>query len=562
MMALPDSVSAEGRKHFEELHETPAFGAAGAFDLEELRDIMGPRREPGDSAIRCVPWQAEGLHGEWVIAPGADPDIRLLYLHGGGFVSGGSAYYLAMAGHISAAARCAVLLLDYRLAPEHPFPAAIDDCVRAYEWLRSSGPDGAGEAASIFIAGDSAGGGLTLATLLALRDRDLPLPQGAIPISAFADMTLTGESLQSEEDHDPIMSPRCLPQFVELYLADADPRDPLASPSLADYRGLPPLLIQAGEHEIIRDDSVSAAARAQEAGVDVTLEIWPGMFHVFPSHEPLLPEGRLAIEHMAAFIGQHAAREQPSNLGWRHGVLVGIATAIALMLGMAEPIPQSQEYHAFADTRSWLGIPNLFDVLSNLPFLLVGILGLRSCIHHLSRDDIRIAWITLFAGVSLVSFGSAYYHWYPTDETLVWDRLPMAVGFMGLFVALLSEYVDRRLAGVLLWPAVLLGIVSVCYWAMTDDLRPYIWVQMVALITIPVVMALFRGGFTHAWLLAVALVWYLLAKVAEGLDGQIFALAGETISGHTLKHLLAAAGCYCLYLMLDRRQPRLGHGEV
>lgn len=304
-MKLPATVSDEGRAYFEQLHETPAFGATGSFDLAELRDIMGPRREPVDEAVQCSRWQENGLHGEWVIAPDADPDVRLLYLHGGGFVSGGSAYYLAMAGRISAAARCAVLLLDYRLAPEHPFPAAIDDCIGAYEWLRDAGPEGQGAASSIYIAGDSAGGGLTLATLLALRERGLPQPEGAIPISAFADLTLEGESLVSEEASDPIMSPKCLPQFVHLYLGNTDPRHPLASPSLADYTDLPPLLIQAGEHEIIRDDSVSAAARAKRAGLEVTLEIWPGMFHVFASHEPLLPEAEQAIDHMAAFMQRH-----------------------------------------------------------------------------------------------------------------------------------------------------------------------------------------------------------------------------------------------------------------
>lgn len=298
-------ISNEGRSYFQQLHESPAFGAAGHFDLNELREIMGPRREPTDSAVQCIPWHLDDMDGEWVIAPGADPDLRLLYLHGGGFVSGSGAYYLAMAARLSAAAECAVLLLDYRLAPEHPFPAAIEDCVRAYEWLTTSGPNGPTPAKSTFIAGDSAGGGLTLATLLALRDRHCPLPQAGIALSAFTDMTLSGKTLQSEEAFDPIMSPHCLPQFVRLYLGDADARHPYASPIFADYSGIPPLLIQVGEHEIIRDDSVNAAAKARADGVDTTLEIWPGMFHVFPSHEPLLPEAREAIEHIATFIEKH-----------------------------------------------------------------------------------------------------------------------------------------------------------------------------------------------------------------------------------------------------------------
>ncbi len=299
-----------GRSYFQQLHESPAFGAAGHFDLDELREIMGPRRDPIDDSVQCIPWRLDDLSGEWVIAPDADPDLRLLYLHGGGFVSGSSAYYLAMAARLSAAARCAVLLPNYRLAPEHPFPAAIEDCVCAYEWLVESGPNGPAPAKSTFIAGDSAGGGLTLATLLTLRDRHRPLPQAGIPLSAFADLTLSGESLASEEEFDPIMSPRCLPQFVQFYLGDADARHPYASPIFADYTGIPPLLFQVGEHEIIRDDSASAAAKARADGVDATLEIWPGMFHVFPSHEPLLPEGRKAIEHIARFIQKHRADKE------------------------------------------------------------------------------------------------------------------------------------------------------------------------------------------------------------------------------------------------------------
>ena len=183
--------------------ETPAFGSAGHFELEELRAIMGVRRLPVDREAQCIPWHLDDLDGEWVLAPGADPDVRLLYLHGGGFVAGCSDYYLALGGRISAAAGCAVLLIDYRLAPEHPFPAAIEDAVRVHEWLTHHGPEGPAAAQSTFIAGDSAGGGLTLASLLMLRDRQRALPAG-IALSAFTDMTLTGESLQTEEvtDHD------------------------------------------------------------------------------------------------------------------------------------------------------------------------------------------------------------------------------------------------------------------------------------------------------------------------------------------------------------------------
>jgi len=300
-------VSKESRDYFKMLHETPAFGASD-FDLEGLREGMASRREPVDPTVQCVRTDVEGIPAEWVMAEGIDPDLRVLYLHGGGHVSGSGAFYLALAARISAAAQCAVLLPDYRLAPEHPFPAGLEDCVRAYEWLTATGPDGPAESKATFIAGDSAGGGLTLSTLLALRDRQRPPPVAGIVLSAFTDLTLSGESLRSEGELDPIMHPRCLPDFVRLFLGEADPRNPLASPVFGDYTGIPPLLIQVGEHEIIRDDSVRVAAKAEADGVEVTLEVWEGMFHVFQSHEPLLPEGWQAIEHIADFMRACLAR--------------------------------------------------------------------------------------------------------------------------------------------------------------------------------------------------------------------------------------------------------------
>ena len=293
--------SIQSQVYIRQLRETPAFGAGG-FDLDELRQGMAMRREPVDKAVRCIRAQIDGLACQWVMAGGADPAVRLLYLHGGGYVSGSGDFYLAMAARISAAARCAILLPDYRLAPVHPFPAGLEDCLRACEWVWTTGPDGPSPAKAVFIAGDSAGGGLALATLLALRDRRLPLPAGGIAVSPFADLTLSAPSIRSEAEFDPIMHPRCLPEFVRLYVPEAEIHNPLASPVFGDYAGIPPLLIQVGEHEIIRDDSIQVAARARAGGVAVTLEVWPGMFHVFQSHEPLLPEGVEAIEHMAAFM--------------------------------------------------------------------------------------------------------------------------------------------------------------------------------------------------------------------------------------------------------------------
>jgi monoterpene epsilon-lactone hydrolase len=293
--------SSQSISYIQILRQNPAFGALG-FDLTELRQGMSTRRESDLPGVRYLSALAGGIPAEWVLAPGADPDLRLLYLHGGGYISGYGAFYLAMAAHISAAADCAVLLPDYRLGPEHPFPAGLEDCLSAYQWLLETGPQGPALARAVFIGGDSAGGGLSLASLLALRDRRLSLPRGAFALSPFADLSLTAESIRSQAKLDPIMHPNCLPEFVTRYVQPNEVRSPLVSPAFGDYTGLPSLLIHVGEHEIIRDDSIQVADRARAAGVTCDLEIWPGMFHVFQSHEPLLPEGRQSIDQIAAFL--------------------------------------------------------------------------------------------------------------------------------------------------------------------------------------------------------------------------------------------------------------------
>ncbi len=293
--------SQESCEFWREGRKNPQFGAPGnEFSLSGLRQGMGARQDPTDRDVTCRRSQIDGMPCEWVVAPGADPDVRLLYLHGGGYVSGSGANYLPLGATISAAARCAVLLPNYRLAPEAPFPAGLEDCIRVHEWMTEAGPSGSAAAKATFIAGDSAGGGLTLATLLALRDRGRTLPKGAIPMSAFADLTLGSESIRSQAENELYMHPDCLPEFVKLYVGDQDTYDPLVSPVFGDYTGIPPLLIQVGEYEVIRDDSIRVAAKAQADGVDVKLEVWPGQVHVFQIRG--LPESRQAIAHIADFM--------------------------------------------------------------------------------------------------------------------------------------------------------------------------------------------------------------------------------------------------------------------
>jgi monoterpene epsilon-lactone hydrolase len=297
------TVSPEAIEYLEQLRKGTPFGAVD-FNLEGLRAGMGTRNEPQIEGVRLIQVEVGDIPCEWVVAPGADPDLRLLYLHGGGWVSGSGGNYLPLAADVSVAAKCAVLLPDYRLAPEHRFPAGLEDCVAAHDWLIANGPSGPGPAKATFIAGDSAGGNLTLATLLALRDRKLTLPAGGIAISAATDFTLASESLKTVDD--PIISARTMPEFRDRYLEKSDPRNPLASPVFGDYRGIPPLLIQVGEHEMLRDDSIRVAEKAAADGIPVKLEVWPGMVHVFQIRR--LPESRVAIEHIADFMQSHMPR--------------------------------------------------------------------------------------------------------------------------------------------------------------------------------------------------------------------------------------------------------------
>jgi hypothetical protein len=243
-------------------------------------------------------------------------------------------------------------------------------------------------------------------------------------------------------------------------------------------------------------------------------------------------------------------------LRYRREMVVGLlALGSFLPLLFIEPIGQDPAYHQFADLETVWGIPNFLNVVTSLSFVAVGLLGLVSSrIHQLTVAP--WSWRTLFGAVALVGFGSAYYHWAPSHWTLVWDRLPMAVGFMALFVALLSENVNPKLETILLVPMCLLSILSVVYWHFTDDLRFYIWVQVSPLLGILILFFLFRGRHTHQAYLMAALGLYILAKVAEVEDQSIYFMTQETFSGHSLKHLLSAWAVFLIYRMLNRRRFR------
>jgi acetyl esterase/lipase len=250
----------------------------------------------------AVALEAGGIPAEWVRAPGAGESRTILYLHGGGYVMGSLTSHREVVGRISRASKARVLLLDYRLGPESPFPAAVDDAVAAYAWLLNDAAAG-----QIVIAGDSAGGGLTLATLLAIRDRGLPLPAGAVGISPWTDLTLTGDSIDSRAELDPLVSREGLLDMAAGYLKGADPRNPLASPLYGDLKGLPPILVQVGTHEALFDDATRFDARARVAGVDARISVWNNVPHVWHMFAGMLPEGRDAIEEIGAFVGEVTA---------------------------------------------------------------------------------------------------------------------------------------------------------------------------------------------------------------------------------------------------------------
>ncbi|MGY3696494.1 monoterpene epsilon-lactone hydrolase [Bradyrhizobium sp. USDA 3240] len=251
--------------------------------------------------ITIEPVSAGGVDGEWLAPSGSSRDKAVLYFHGGGFRIGSVVSHRDLAARIADASGCRVLSINYRLAPEYRFPAALDDALAAYQYLRDQGL----RPADIAFAGDSAGGNLVLAAMLAARDRGLPLPAAGALMSPWTDLTASGASYQSRAEADPIHQRAMILALAKNYLGkDDDPRDPLASPLYADLSRLPPLLVQVGDRETVRDDSTELAARAKTAGADVELQVWDGMIHVFQMF-PEIPQAREAIASLAVFLRNH-----------------------------------------------------------------------------------------------------------------------------------------------------------------------------------------------------------------------------------------------------------------
>jgi len=250
-----------------------------------------------------------GVPARWSNTPGASQARVLFYLHGGGYLLGSSLAYRSLFSELARASGARGLALDYRLAPENPFPAAVDDAVSGYRALLSQGI----APGSIAIAGDSAGGGLTVAMLVAARDAGLPMPAAAIAISPWVDMEGTGATMASKAADDPSLNREVILGMASAYLNGASPRAPLASPLYANLAGLPPLLIQVGSVEVLLDDATRLAARAGEANVAVQLEVWPRMPHVWHGFASMLSEGRDAIAGAGAFVAARFQKHQETS---------------------------------------------------------------------------------------------------------------------------------------------------------------------------------------------------------------------------------------------------------
>jgi len=253
--------------------------------------------------VTVEPVSLGGRDGEWLIPVGGASDATVLYLHGGGYCIGSLDTHRDLAGRIAVAAGCRVVTLDYRLAPEHPFPAAVDDASAAYRDLLAHGvsPE------RIAVAGDSAGGGLTMAMLLALRSAGTPLPAAAACLSPWADLTQSSAAYRQLADLDPMVSKSGLDLMARAYLGDTDARSELASPLYAeDLGGLPPVRIEVGEHEVLIEDATQLAERLEAAGVSVSLIVWPELIHVFQAFPvSLIPEAELSISGVGSFLAGH-----------------------------------------------------------------------------------------------------------------------------------------------------------------------------------------------------------------------------------------------------------------
>jgi epsilon-lactone hydrolase len=268
---------------------------------ELLRAAISAQPLPGDVNVTAA--TRGGVPTAEITIDGIEPRCVVLYFHGGVYVMSDAFLAAGLASQVGRRTHAKVISVDYRLAPEHPYPAAVDDAFAAYGALLNNGI----APADIAFAGDSAGGGLAIATMVNARDHGLPLPAAAFVMSPYADLTLTGTTMETKRDVDPLLSREALEARIPDYTAGQDPALDLISPIFADLSGLPPLIIQAGSHEVLLDDAVRLARQAATADVDVTLDITPGVPHVFQAYSPILDEATAALDRAGRLLSAHLA---------------------------------------------------------------------------------------------------------------------------------------------------------------------------------------------------------------------------------------------------------------
>ena len=277
------------------------------MSIEEYRALTDrtarfPTRIPKGVEVNRI--DVDTIPAAWISPSDADPDKVMLHFHGGGYVTGGIDSHLMMCIPMAQTLNRKVLLPDYRIAPEHPFPAALDDALKIYRWLLAQGY----HPKNMIVSGDSAGGGLALATVLSMRDSHEPLPAALICISPWVDLLHTGESHATNAQADVVLTTDVLKEWALVYAGESNLKNPLVSPVYADYHGFPPLLIQVDSGEVLLDDAKMLANKARADGVDVTLKIWDGMWHVWHAVGTMLPEGREAFEEIGMFVRRLTAK--------------------------------------------------------------------------------------------------------------------------------------------------------------------------------------------------------------------------------------------------------------
>ncbi|HAN08457.1 MAG TPA: alpha/beta hydrolase [Acidimicrobiaceae bacterium] len=271
-------------------------------EIKANRAFLDAGARPLVKGVKGTLINASGVTAEMQIPEGAASDAVILYFHGGGYVGGSIASHRNLTGNLALASKCQLLSVEYRLAPENPHPAAVEDALNSYKWLLSEGYD----PKKIAISGDSAGGGLAIAVQLKIRDEGLPLPVASAPISPWIDMGLSGDTMSSRQSRDPLIRLDLIREFKSQFLGPINnSNDPYASPLQADLSGLPPMLIHVGDDEMLLSDSERLAEKASAAGVSVTLEIWPEMIHVWHTFVGLFPEAQDGINRIAEFFSIH-----------------------------------------------------------------------------------------------------------------------------------------------------------------------------------------------------------------------------------------------------------------